>query len=170
MRNRGKYKVKLSRKKLRELILKEIRVLPSLHDAGLKDEKGLPVDASEIDTIEYLHHHDPSASDILAQSYGYEGNYSEDLESAFNEPYEILRSNAYPVADWPYESTRDPFVLVRITGEYEYYDEDRGEIPYFDLEYVDIKGSGMQGQVPANTVKRTSIKQRSFSNYYKRRS
>lgn len=145
--------MKISRMQLRNIILNEIRVLPSLKTVGIPDEYA--------DRIMSIQSAAPESSDLLAQSFGYEGEYSKDMEDAFNEPYEILRSNAYPLDQWPLQLKRNPYIIARITGEYDYYDEDRGDIPYYNIEYVDIKKD--------NTVRTTSAKRYSLHNTWEKR-
>ena len=66
----------------------------------------------------------------------------------------------YPRDQWPLLSILSHNILGRIIGEYDYYDEDRGEVPYYTMEYVDTADG---------IIKKTSIKRYQLFDAWRKR-
>lgn len=122
---------------------------------------------------------DPLSARELATSLGYQEQLTPAEETAYGMgQWKARQEDAgvqtyFPEADlprakdslyardsYPFESARDPYVVARITGEHEYYDDDRGDIPYWDLEIVDIRN---------RKTLNSSVKKGMFSSYYRKR-
>lgn len=175
------------RKLIIETLLESRRYIAGLEPddvvpADVAYDSALAKDAASVGKnpqLDALRADDPLTTRELATSLGYQEQLTPAEETAYGmgkwksqqegegvQTYfpeadlPMAKNSLYSKDLYPFESARDPYVVAKITGEHEYYDDDRGDIPYWDLDVIDIR---------TRKTFKSSVRKGSFSSYYRKR-